>query len=97
MPQLNFGKYKGVEIEEVPTEYLTWAEANFTDPARQIVRDELKARTERLSKPSYGKTIKLSRSEWATQFGMLVDKMPDILLDQTINYKEYSIKIVRRS
>jgi hypothetical protein len=45
--QLQIGKYKGQELEEIPIEYLIWFEAN-TNPApplREAINAEIKIRT----------------------------------------------------
>src|SRR5580658_7678975 len=87
MPILTFGKYKDQNIADVPTSYLQWLEENTKDVTQQMASDELKRRA--------GESVssKLPRSEWMGELAKLIDKMPDGLLDQTIQWKNFEVKV----
>jgi len=93
MPKLTFGAYRDRNIEEVPDSYLQWGEMNFKGSSLAMVQDELKRRRN----PEQGKTTKLSRAQFAEQLGMLFDKIPDGLNDQTVVYNGYEIRIKKNA
>lgn len=88
MPQLTFGKWKGSDIQDVPTTYLEWLVENSKEgPTQQMCNDELRRRA------GHSVSSKLPRSEWMGQLAALVDKIPDGLLDQTVKWKNFEITI----
>lgn len=88
MPTIEFGKHKGSNIMDVPSGYLEWMVENTKGASLQMAQDELKRRSGDAAVSS-----KLSRSEWMGKLAELVEKMPDGLLDQTVKYKNFEIKV----
>lgn len=88
MPTIEFGKHKGSNIMDVPSGYLEWMVENTKGVSLQMAQDELKRRS-----GDHNISSKLSRSEWMGKLVELVEKMPDGLLDQTVKYKNFEIKV----
>jgi hypothetical protein len=88
MPIMEFGKHKGADIQDIPQSYLEWlAENSKGGPTQQMCNDELRRRA------GHSVSSKLPRDVWTGELAKLIDKIPDNLLNQTINYKNFSITI----
>lgn len=88
MPILTFGKHKDSDIRDVPQSYLEWLCDNTKEgPTQQMCNEELRSRA--------GKSIstKHPRDVWMGKLAELVEKMPEGLLDQTVKYKNFEIKV----
>jgi Putative quorum-sensing-regulated virulence factor len=92
MPIIEFGKHKGNDIMNVPSDYLYWMEENCKGTSQQMAMDELKRRA-----GDHTVSTKLPRDVWTTELAKLLDKVPDGLLNQTVNYKNFSITIKVRA
>ena len=88
MPIIEFGKYKGSDIQDVPSTYLEWLVENSKEgPTQQMCNNELRRRQ------GDSVSTKLPRDVWTQKLTALIDVIPDNLLNQTVNYKNYSITI----
>ena len=88
MPILEFGKHKGSDIQDVPSTYLEWLVENSKEgPTQQMCNNDLRRRQ--------GDSIstKLPRDVWAGKLAALIDVIPDNLINQTLDYKNFSITI----
>ena len=88
MPIIEFGKYKGSDIQDVPSTYLEWLVENSKEgPTQQMCNNELRRRQ--------GDSIstKLPRDVWAGKLAALIDVIPDNLINKTLDYKNFSITI----
>ena len=88
MPIIEFGKYKGSDIQDVPSTYLEWLVENSKEgPTQQMCNNELRRRA------GDSVSTKLPRDVWTQKLAALIDVIPDNLLNQTVNYKNFSITI----
>ncbi len=42
--KIDFGKYKGMRISDLPKSYLVWMKANYRGPQRELIEQELQRR-----------------------------------------------------
>ena len=89
-----FGKYKGTEFSDLPTDYLHWIEGNCEMKYRLEAQEELLRR----KNPGSGKTTKKAELPWLEELYVLLQKMPDTLLNKPLKCGDYIIhKIVKVS
>lgn len=90
--KLEFGKYKGSDITEVPLGYLHWMNSNCDMKYRLEAQEEILRR----ENPDHGKTTKKAELPWLEEFYVLLQKMPDTLLNKPLKCGDYIIhKIVK--
>ena|SRR5665213_69388 len=72
-----FGKWKGIEINEIPLTYLEWCVGqNFEPILREAITNEINRRTN----PQKGTTVQLPKQVFMEQLGALLMKCPDEFL-----------------
>ena len=87
MPILEFGKYKGTAIEDIPISYIQWMVENCKGASEEMAKNEIKRRQGK------GITTKLSQQEWSEQMALLINKMPEGLKEQTVQYNGWEVKL----
>ena len=93
MSKIGFGVHKDKDWEEVPNEWLVWAEQNFRGNSLTLVQTELEKRKNTMQ--GVGTTSKYSRAEFAEHLMKVIMKMPDGLNEQKVQANGYEISIKR--
>ena len=91
MSKIGFGLHKDKDWEEVPNDYLIWAEQNFKGNSLTLAQAELERR--KAVQEGTGFNAKYSRDEFAEQLMKVIMKMPDGLNNQKVQANGYEITI----
>lgn len=95
--KLTFGKYKGFDLEDIPTDYLSWISSTHDNESlKNACANELLRRKE----PTKGITSKMIEAEFMSKLAALLEQMPDKLFGKemflkTITGHEYIFKVER--
>lgn len=72
--KLTFGKYRGIDIEQLPSNYLNWlADSCSIGEVSKAAADELFKR----KNPTLGVTVKIPEQEFMNKLATLLGEMPD--------------------
>lgn len=87
--KLEFGKYKGSDITEVPLGYLHWMNSNCDMKYRLEAQEEILRR----ENPDHGKTTKKAELPWLEEFYVL--ELTEVESQDLINAIFYTIQHIK--
>jgi len=96
--KIPFGKYKGLELDEVPIDYLNWlSDQRLELELKNAVNKELQLR----KNPTQGVTTKLPDVEFMNHLAALLEQMPDKFFGKemflkTITGNNYIFKVEKK-
>lgn len=83
MSKITFGKHKGTDVLDLPTEYLEWLETIVCGAFREEVKQEIEKR----KNPEKGVTTRLPESEFMEKLAGLLIQCPEKLFDTPYRLK----------
>ena len=93
MSKIGFGLHKDKDLEEIPNDYLIWAEQNFKGNSLTLVQAELEKRKNTIQ--GIGTKVKYFRAEFEVEEHLMkvISKIPDGLIEQKVQVNGYEITI----